>query len=87
MSEASDLEQCKLSLAQLVDRVDAVDRLLRGNGQRGLLTEVELMKRDLAELHDFKDEVRKSRQWSTAAALTVIGQAALTLFQRFVESV
>lgn len=87
MSEASDLEQCKVSLAQLVERLDAVDRLLRGNGRRGLLTEVELMKRDLAELHDFRDDVRKSRQWSTAAALTVIGQVLLTLFQRLVESV
>lgn len=82
-----DADGLQLQLQSVVTRLDLIDTALRGNGRKGLFTEVELLKREVADLASFRNDVKKSRQYSAAAALTVIGQIILTLFSRWIDHV
>jgi hypothetical protein len=82
-----ELQACKTSLGSIEDRLQKIDTALRGNGRKGLFTEFELLKSKVANLEEFRTDVRRTKAWAAAAALTVIGQLLLSLLQQVLPSV
>lgn len=76
-----ELQACKTSLGSIEDRLQKIDTALRGNGRKGLFTEFELLKSKVAQLEEFRTDVKRTKQWAAAAALSVLGQMLLTLLK------
>lgn len=72
-----ELQQCKLSLATIEQRVQAIDHALRGNGRKGLYTEFELLKSKVEQLEEFRSDMKRTKQWAATAAVTMLGQLFL----------
>ena len=69
-----ELQQCKISLAAIEQRIQAIDHALRGNGRKGLYTEFELLKSRVEQLEEFRTDMRRTKQWAATAAVTMMGQ-------------
>lgn len=69
-----ELQQCKVSLSAIEDRVQAIDNALRGNGRKGLYTEFELLKSKVEHLEEFRSDMKRTKQWAATAALSMMGQ-------------
>jgi len=76
-----ELQACKTSLGSIEDRLQKIDTALRGNGRKGLFTEFELLKSKVAQLEEFRYDVKRTKQWAAAAALSVIGQMLMAILK------
>lgn len=76
-----ELQACKTSLGSIEVRLQQIDTALRGNGRRGLFTEFELLKSKVAQLEEFRHDVKRTKQWAAAAALSVLGQMLLAVLK------
>jgi hypothetical protein len=76
-----ELQACKTSLGSIEVRLQQIDTALRGNGRRGLFTEFELLKSKVAQLEEFRHDVKRTKQWAAAAALSVLGQMLMAVLK------
>jgi len=76
-----ELQACKTSLGSIEVRLQQIDTALRGNGRRGLFTEFELLKSKVAQLEEFRHDVKRTKQWAAAAALSVFGQMLMAVLK------
>lgn len=82
MSEVEQrLQRNEMQVQAIDERLTRLDHGLRGNGRKGLFTEFELLKQKVAELEEFKSDMKLTKRWAAAAALTVLGQLMLGILR------
>ncbi len=56
-------------------RVSQIDRAIRGNGSKGLVTKVELLESRVQTIEDFVSEVKTLRIWMATGVATMVATA------------
>lgn len=77
MDIQAELHACKTSLAAAEVKLNILDGAVRGNGRKGLLTEFELLKSRIAQLEEFKSDMKRTRQWAMATGVAMVGNLAM----------
>lgn len=89
MTEA-DTSQKIDSLADAVEeirtRVERIDDSLRGNGRRGLYTEVALIDERVRSVETFRREVEGLRRWFVIGILGLFGSIAWNIVETYIRS-
>jgi hypothetical protein len=91
MSENDDSTVRKIdSLADTVEeirsRVERIDDSLRGNGRRGLYTEVALIDERVRSVESFRREAEGLRRWFVLGILGLFGSIAWNIAETYIRS-
>lgn len=73
MVSSQDILQLSRKLDDLQETVDRIDVSLRGNGKKGLFTEVALQQEKIHALEDFRAEQESMKRWISLGVLGAIG--------------
>ena len=83
-------------IRQAADSIESIDKMLRGNGGPGLVSEVALLKHDLADIREQIQRIRESdvrkladreeAEWKFWAKIGAIGAAAAGLVEVIVQA-
>ncbi len=84
--EHERLEALASAVEEVRQTVTRIDDSLRGNGGRGLFTEVALMRTRVQTLEAAHREAQSLRRWVTLGALSVVGTLAWNIAQAYLSA-
>ena len=83
--EHDRLEALSAAVEEVRQAVVRLDDSLRGNGGRGLFTEVELMRTRVGTLEAAHAEAKALKRWVTLGVLSVVGTLAWNIAQAYLS--